>query len=296
VAATTASGNRWTQGLALLLLLAIYPACHEANSRETARYPVTGTVVRFDRGSGTVVLAHDAIDGFMDAMTMPFEVVGPLPGVQPGDLVAGVLVLRAGGTRLEDVVVTRKASGPIVPAPPPVLPGPPVGAEVPDFRLRNQHDEPIQLHEFRGRAVLLTFIYTRCPLPDFCPLMMKHLDAVNRSLDSRPDLGGRVRLLGVSVDPEHDTPKVLEAYGKAFITGPDPFLRLDLATGAPDAVRQVATFFGLTYSRDAAQITHSLSTAIIGADGRVVALLPSNSWRPDDAVKMLQTHLESIRP
>ena len=88
-------------------------------------------------------------------------------------------------------MVTKKASGPILTTPP-VLPGPPIGAEVPDFQLRNQNDEPIRLRQFKGRAVILTFIYTRCPLPDFCPLMMKHFDAINRQLASRPDLAQRV--------------------------------------------------------------------------------------------------------
>ena len=230
----------------------------------------------------------------MPAMTMPFAVSGSVAGVQPGDQIKAVLVVGSGvgsdRSRLEDVVVTKKASGPILTTLP-TLPAPPIGADVPDFQLRNQDDEPIRLRQFKGRAVILTFIYTRCPLPDFCPLMMKHFDAINRLLASRPDLADRVHLVGVSVDPEYDTPAVLKAYGKAFITGRDPFARLDLATGAPGAIRSMATYFGLTYSPDGGQITHTLSTAIIGVDGRVVALLPSNSWRPSDALGAAETHL-----
>jgi protein SCO1 len=280
-------------------VLAASAACHSTPpDSDTARHPLTGIVVRFDRANAELVVAHDAIEGLMPAMTMPFGVSGSVAGVQPGDRIKAVLIVGSGvgsavgsgGSRLEDVVVTKRASGPILTTPP-VLPAPPIGAEVPDFQLRNQDDEPIRLRQFRGRAVILTFIYTRCPLPDFCPLMMKHFDGINRQLASRPDLAQRVHLLGVSVDPGYDTPAVLKAYGKAFITGRDAFERLDLATGAPGDIRAMATFFGLTYSPDAGQITHTLSTAIIGVDGRIVALLPSNSWRPSEALDAAETHL-----
>ena len=284
---------RW-RGFSLALLIVASAACQRTPASDTTRHPLTGTVVRLDRASTELVVAHDAIDGFMPAMTMPFGVSGSVAGVHPGDRIKAVLLVGSGGSRLEDVVVTKKASGPILTTPP-VLPGPPIGAEVPDFQLRNQDDQPIRLRQFRGRAVILTFIYTRCPLPDFCPLMMKHFDAINRQLASRPDLAQRVHLLGVSVDPEYDTPAVLKAYGKAFVTGPDAFERLDLATGAPGDIRSMATFFGLTYAPDAGQITHTLSTAIIGVDGRVVALLPSNSWRPSDALDAVETHLRQHR-
>ena len=277
----------------LALVIVASAACQRTPS-ETARHPLTGVVVRLDRTSAELVVAHDAIEGFMPAMTMSFGVAGSLAGVQPGDRIKAVLVVgsgaASGGSRLEDVVVTKKASGPILTTPP-VLPGPPIGAEVPDFQLRNQDDEAIRLRQFKGRAVILTFIYTRCPLPDFCPLMMKHFDAINRQVASRPDLAPRIFLVGVSVDPEYDTPAVLKAYGKAFVTGRDPFERLALATGAPAEIRAIATYFGLTYSQDNAQIQHTLSTAIIGVDGRVVALLPSNSWRPSDALGAVEAHL-----
>ena len=279
------------QRCSLALVLVASAACHGTPAaNETARHSLTGTVVRLDRANVELVVAHDAIEGFMPAMTMPFGVSGSIGGAQPGDRIKAVLVVSSGGSRLEDVVVTKKASGPILTTPPP-LPGPPIGADVPDFQLRNQDDEPIRLRQFKGRAVILTFIYTRCPLPDFCPLMMKHFDAINRLLASRPDLADRVHLVGVSVDPEYDTPAVLKAYGKAFVTGRDPFERLDLATGAPGDIRSMATYFGLTYSQDSAQITHTLSTAIIGVDGRIVALLPSNSWRPSEALDAVETHL-----
>ena len=279
----------------MVTLLLASAACRGTpSSDKTVRHPLTGTVVSVDRARTQLVVAHDAIERFMPAMTMPFDVAGTFPAVQPGDHVRATLVLRDDTTRLEDIVVTKRASGPILTSPP-ALAGPPIGAEVPDFRLRNQDDTPIRIHEFRGRVLLLTFIYTRCPLPDFCPLMMKHFDAVERSLASRPDLSPRVHLLGVSIDPDYDTPEVLRAYGKRFIAGPSPFARLDLATGAPAEIHRMTTYFGLAYSKDAALITHGLSTAIIGADGRIVTLLPSNSWRPEDALQALDTYLRQHR-
>ncbi len=281
----------------LVSLLLASAACRGTPSPDkTVRYPLTGTVVSVDRARTQLVVAHDAIERFMPAMTMPFAVAGTFPAVQPGDHVKGTIVLRDDTTRLEEIVVTKRASGPILTSSP-ALPGPPIGAEVPDFKLRNQDDRPIHIHEFRGRVLLLTFIYTRCPLPDFCPLMMKHFAAVERSLASRPDLSPLVHLLGVSIDPDYDTPEVLRAYGKGFLAGPSPFARLDLATGAPAEIHGMTTYFGfgLAYSKDAALITHGLSTAIIGADGRIVALLPSNAWRPEEALDALDTYLRQHR-
>ena len=150
---------------ALVLPLVAIAACQDVPwAEKAARHPLTGTVVRIDRPNSTVVVAHDAIEGVMPAMTMPFDVPVPVPDIQPGDQLKATLVLGPDRSRLEDIVVTAKASGAVLP-PLPALAEPRIGDEVPDFHLRNQDDIPIHVRQFKGRVVMLTFIYTRCPLP-----------------------------------------------------------------------------------------------------------------------------------
>jgi len=135
---------------------------------------------------------------------------------------------------------------------------------------------------------MLTFIYTRCPFPDFCPLMMKNFNEMKRALDRDPDIARKVHFLSISLDPDYDTPAVLRAYGQRLITGDDPFERWTLATAAPSQIRPMATYFGVTYSKDGQQINHSLSTAIIGADGRLITLMADNDWKPADAIAIVK--------
>jgi protein SCO1/2 len=216
---------------------------------------------------------------------MPFRIANLKPNVQPGDQVKGTLVLTPDSGWIEDLAITHKSDRPV--PPPTASATPEVGAEVPDFALTNQDGKPITLRSFRGQSVILTFIYTRCPFPDYCPLMMRNFNAVKRDLAKTPALERRVHLLSISIDPDSDTPAVLKSYGQRMIPGDNPFERWDLATGSTAEIRRMATWFGLTYFYEAGQIQHSLSTAIIDANGRLVQILPSNSWRPEDAMVML---------
>ncbi|HEV2765118.1 MAG TPA: SCO family protein, partial [Pyrinomonadaceae bacterium] len=165
------------------------------------------------------------------------------------------------------------------------------GAEAPDVKLVNQDGRPAGTGQFRGRALVVTFIYTRCPLPDYCPLMSENFAAVNRELAKDASLGARARLLSVTVDPEYDTPKVLRSYGAAH-TGEfagERFERWQFATGEPSEIRRLAESFGLSYARDKDQIIHSLRTAVITPDGRLFKLYRGNEWKPGELLADLKT-------
>lgn len=256
-------------------------------SNETAagdRHALTGVVVGTDGRDGAVTIAHDAVQGVMPAMAMSFPVRGPRPDLRVDDQISATLVVTADASWLEDVVVTRPAATARAVA---AAPSAVVGTHLPDFHLRNQDDQPVRMQDLRGRAVLVTFIYTRCPLPDYCPRLMRHLDAVKQAIDALPDVRTRVHLVAVSVDPAFDTPVVLRAYGERYISGPRKFSHLDLATGTATEVQAMAGFFGVNYVDERGQISHALATAVIGADGRVVSVFRGNSWQPDDAIAVL---------
>jgi protein SCO1/2 len=204
-----------------------------------------------------------------------------------GDRVQATLVVSGDRTWLEGIVFVRESPDPATPSTRnTVEPAP--GDEVPDFRLINQDGKQIRLGQYRGRALVLTFIYTRCPLPDYCPLITRRFSELMAGLNDNPQLGEKTHLLSVTVDPEYDKPAVLRDYGRAS-AGLEDFNRWEFASGSADEVRKVATFFGMQYWQEGGQIIHSLRTAVIGPDGRLVALYRGSDWKADEVINTLQS-------
>lgn len=161
------------------------------------------------------------------------------------------------------------------------------GAVVPHVRLRTHEDEQIGIEEFRGRVLLVNFIFTRCPLPQICPRLMRIFDDFRGTLRSRPDIEERVQLLSVTIDPAFDTPDVLRAYGEAFVSGRDGLHRWTLATGEADDIGRLADFVGLVVEPASGTIVHSTDIAIIGADGRLVKQFRDMNWDADEAMRIV---------
>ena len=198
--------------LPLLLLAALAaPACkREAPLPAGQRYPIKGTVVEVDVAGRKVTIAHEDIPGFMPAMTMPFVVLEKdaalLQRVGPGDEVTATLVAPDSRYWLEDLVVVKKGTPDPNATPGPRAHEPHPGDAMPEVALVDQDGRSLRLADYRGKAVALTFIFTRCPLPDFCPLMMKKFASAHAMLEAEPDLAARTRLLTLSFDTAHDTP------------------------------------------------------------------------------------------
>lgn len=246
---------------------------------------LTGTMVGREASPPRVLVAHDAIAGVMPAMTMPFEIRGATPFMREGDRIEATLVMTSTASWLEDVRVTTAGGVPgarettasrAVP-----------GALVPAFALVNQDGGSFTLSDFRSRVLVLTFIYVRCPLPDACPLMISHLEAVRRGANEA-GIGGRVRFLAVTLDPAFDRPEVLRAYGDARLRGDDRFDQWTMATGTAQQVEEVAAFIGVGYRAEDGFVTHTMATAVVGTDGRVVRVFPSNSWTPADVLDIVR--------
>jgi protein SCO1/2 len=277
----------WLVSLSLILAA----ACQKEKPVPQQRYEVRGKVVAVDKRGGTVTLAHEAIQGYMGAMTMGFVLKDQwaFDVLKPGQSVRATLVVQGENAWLEGIVVTAEARRESTSLAPSEASSPPPGAEVPDFQLINQDGKRIHLHQYRGKALLLTFIYTRCPLPDYCPLMSKNFAKIEDIITHNHALSASTHLLSISIDPEYDKPAVLHSYGLEYAGKSSPFEHWEFASGTPEQTRKVAEFFGMSYWKEGGQIMHALMTTLIGPDGKVRKLYPGNQWQPAEVLSDLQS-------
>ncbi|MGV3518327.1 SCO family protein [Luteitalea sp.] len=263
-------------------------------STEAKHYPIAGVVRSADKSGRQITVAHEDIPGLMGPMTMPFTVKEAWAAdvATPGDRLSGTLVVDGARSWIEGVSLSKPAAGADATGSPSSATdagiGPAVGTPLPTVALRDQAGRAVTMRDFAGRDVILTFIYTRCPLPDYCPLMMSRLNeaaARLRKAGRRDD----VQMVAISIDPARDTPEVLAAYGRAHITGEegDPFHRWSLLTGTPEDIRTWATFFALNFEPDGTDIAHGLRTAVADRDGKVTGVLRGNQWTTDELMALL---------
>jgi len=281
-----------------LLAFAVVAGCHSSPKPDAQGsaapafkvYKLRGRVVSTNAATGEVTVNHEAIPGFMDAMTMPYKLKDPnvLSELHPGDTItADVLVSQNpdADVLLDHIVVIAQGKPDYKPTVFYHVPAP--GDAVPDFKLRNQDGHAIHLAQFRGKTLLLTFIYTRCPLPNFCPLVTHNFGVIDRQLAASPALYGQTHLLCVSFDPEHDTPARLRAYGAEYIgsDATNAFAHWDFAVPPQPELEEMAKFFDVGITRGADDtITHTLSTTLIDARGKVAQFYPGNEWTPDQVI------------
>lgn len=278
--------------LPLLAVWALASACSSPPAPAT-RYPIQGQLLAVQLDTGEVLLKHEPIPGYMDAMTMPYRVADRASLVErrPGDLIAATLVVEAERSYLEGV--SRTGNAPL----PGDAPGRPVaegvrivgpGDPVPAVALTSQFGQPVSLADWRGAAGVVTFLYTRCPLPDFCPLLDRRFKEIQTAAEADPALAGKIRLLSVSFDPEFDTPAVLAAH--AARVGAKPGWHF--ATAPAPIVDRFAAEFGVNVIRETdGTITHNLRTVVVGPDGTVAAAHSGNDWTADAVVADLRRAL-----
>ncbi len=274
----------------VVVLLVALAAVSCARPEPAERYELHGTVVSVDADALRVTVAHDEIPGYMPAMTMPFRLKDAqmVQALAPGRAITADLVVAGKSSWLENIVVTAatgtqslpsRIEGPADPVP---------GAAAPGFSLLDQDGRPVTLEQFRGKAVVITFIYTRCPLPDYCPLMTDNFAEIRKELDRNPGLGADVELVSISIDPDYDSPAVMRAYAlkHASASGalPEGWV---FATGTPEDIRRVAESYGLVYRTENDQIVHSLRTAVVSPDGTLVKVYRGNEWKPSEVVATL---------
>jgi protein SCO1/2 len=258
-------------------------------------YDLKGKVVLVDKGKRELTISHEDIKDYMPGMTMPFSVKDDwvFEIAAPGNQITATLVVDGTQSWLEDVVITEDST-PVSGASPIEGADPNVGDAVPDYALLNQDGKTIRIHDYKGKALLLTFIYTRCQDPNQCTLMSSNFAAIDKELQKQPELYAKTHLLSISFDPAYDTPKVLRSYGAAH-TGKysdETFAHWEFASGSADEVKGIAKFFGLRYFQDTPngteQVIHSLRTAVIGPDGKIMKMYRGNEWKPEELLTELQ--------
>jgi protein SCO1/2 len=233
----------------------------------------------------------------MPAMTMDFEVknTNELTGLLPGDSVSFRMVVMEDQGWIEQIKKTGQAAPPVTATP--AVPGQPetfrrvrevdplnVGDLIPDYKFTNETGQAVNLSDFRGKAVAFTFIFTRCPFPNFCPRMSSNFEEAMKKLKAMPNGPKNWHLLSITIDPTFDTPNILKGYARRF--GYDP-LHWSYLTGELIDITAIAEQFGLQFWRQDGTINHNLRTVVLDTEGRVQKVFNANEWKVDELVAEL---------
>jgi protein SCO1/2 len=272
----------------VVLLVCALAGCRSgkpANEAAIERiYQLKGIVVASDATRGEVAIDGEAIPGFMEAMTMSYKLAQPgiATELHTGDHIVARLRVSDTSSVIDQVDVTAQAKPDYKPTKVYNVPVP--GQAVPNFKFLNQNGKTVSIDQFRGKVLLVTFIYTRCPLPDYCIRMSRNFADIQHQLAADPGLYDKTHLLSISFDPAYDTPKVLRSYGSAY-TGAKTFSHWDFAAPAVSELDAVDQFFdvGVSPGKDST-LTHTLSTAVIAPDGKIFRWYANNDWTPASVI------------
>ena len=274
--------------LALVACLAATAAC--SKPAPAKQYPLKGQILAVDPAKRELTINHEDIPGFMPGMVMTYRVADAkeLEGRKRGDIVTATLVVDDLRTEVRNIkligekpvarAAARAATTTLVRA----------GETAPDAALVDTRGEPKRLSDYRGKLVVLTFLYTRCPLPEFCPRTERNFLQLQKTVVGDDTLRGRVHLVAVSLDPQYDTPEVLRKHAAAIGARPDTWTFL---TGEVNTVEDFGAKFGLTIIRnpsEPANITHNLRTAVIGDDGKLLQIFDGADWTPSQVIAAIR--------
>jgi protein SCO1/2 len=283
------------QRAALLALVIVWAG---ASVSQAQRHAAKGIVTGLDANKRTLVVSCEAIAGYMDAMEMSFAVrdAKVLQSIRLGMTVRfnmveenhvlyadhleagtakdyGAEPMQAGGLTAVEAAMNPANAASIVQS----------GHSVPDFELTDQAGKSVHLSDLRGKVVVLTFGYSRCPFPDYCLRLSNNLSAVEKRFKARA--GRDLALITVAIDPEHDQGKVLSEYAASFNADPTDWHFL---TGPLPMVKQVAALFGMNFWSNEGFLTHSLHTAVIDRDGILVANIEGNLFSAQQLGDLVQ--------
>ncbi|WP_415910455.1 SCO family protein [Oleiharenicola sp. Vm1] len=252
------------------------------------RYPLKGEIVRADLERKVLLVTHEEIPGYMPSMTMEFKASpGDLANAKPGQRIRAEMVEHRGEFSLEkiwpDDSVTVRAldAGAKALAQDSAVRGKElyreVGEQAPDFTLLDQAGRTVSASRFRGKKVMMNFIFTRCPVATMCPASTMKMSALQQAAKQAGVTD--VEFVSVSLDPDYDTPGVLKDYADArgldlsnwsFLTGPDA------------AVRHLLAQLGILREFEGGTIKHNLATLLIDANGRIIHRVDGSQWGTDD--------------
>jgi protein SCO1/2 len=278
--------------LSLVTMLLLFGLSGCGRAPDAKHYLIQGGVIAVDTPNKSLTMKHGEIPGLMPAMTMRYVVKDSisLEKLGPGDVISADLLVGESIGRLERIELVRKAGQ--APAKPVAdIHIPTKGDDVPDFHLVNQDGKPIHLRQFKGDTVLIAFIYTHCPLADFCPRMNQNFTKVQTILKDKPEVLRKTEFVSISFDPEHDTPAVLKHYAGLYNKGAagKAANNWQFAVSSKTDLPEIAKFFGLIYEPDQGEISHSSSTTIVAPEGQVELWYGENDWTAEDAAHTIES-------
>jgi protein SCO1/2 len=243
-----------------------------------------GVVMDLKPAEAIVVIRHEAIGDYMAAMTMPFKAKNPadLTGLSAGDKITFRLQVSDTESRVDDIVKTGAV------ALPPRKPAETVSAPaihhhpLLDYKFTNELGQAVSLNDFHGQALAITFFYTRCPLPDFCPRLSKNFQEASTKLLARPGAPMNWHFISVSIDPEFDTPEMLKTYAGIYQADPAHWSFL---TGPTEQISQLANQSGVTYRSVDGSIDHNFRTLIVDPNGHLQMVFPTGGDLSDMIVQ-----------
>lgn len=266
-------------------------------------YDVTGLLLAADRSRHTITVSCKEIPGYMEAMVMSLPVAdSTLPdGLRPGKTVEFRLIVDSNSSFARDVHVQPFESLELDPTEARRLKlmedathtGKPdadviaVGDTVPDFHLTDQDRRPVSLSELAGKVVALTFIYTRCPLPDYCVRLSNNFGLLQKRFKDR--LGHDLVLLTVVIDPVHDQPDALISYAQTWKADSHSWHFL---TGSAAEVQRLSRGFDMHYYPDEALFVHSFNTIVIDRRGRLAANIEGNNFTAQQLGDLVNVTIE----
>jgi len=276
-----------------LLTLFLFVLSLAGCQAKPARYDLRGKVLLKNQDANEITVDHEDIPGFMSAMAMPYKAKGAGSlDVEPGDKITATVVVSGNGKEywLEQVRVIDSSGRKVAQAlarPNALVPGSPV----PDVPLTNQDGRTIRFKDFTGKALLINFIYTRCPLPEFCPRLSNQFSTIREHLAKTPAVRDKAHLLSISIDPKNDTAAMLRKYGLSYLDNdPTHFSQWEFAFTSPSNLRNLADSFGLEYFEDNEQIVHSINIVLVAPEGTV-----SQYWGQNATAAQLEAALrESV--
>ncbi|MGL5017744.1 MAG: SCO family protein [Luteolibacter sp.] len=271
----------------IFLIAALLISQGLVRAEDTRDFTVRGVVRETRPAKSQLIVKHEEIPGYMDAMTMPFKVRDPkiLESVKPGDAVTFQLHVTEEDHWIDGVKIVgtgepeapRKKVMDIAPFKP--------GDPLPDLTFTDELGKPLRLQDYRGKALALTFIYTRCPLPNFCPLLAEKFRTVQKTLLADPAAPKNWQLLSVTIDPENDTAEVLQNYAK---TQQADAAHWKFATGELRDITVLGLRSGLEFWEGGSEITHNLRTVVFDAQGRMRKVISENNWTPQELADELR--------
>jgi len=272
--------------ICLIMPAAAAMAIPTTDGNAVTNYNVTGTVETIAPDRHQASIHNQTIPGYMMAMTMNFTIkdTNELAGVSPGDEITFTLAVTKNDSWIQNIHRTGKTD-PVAAASaqaPATLPELKPGDTLPDGALTAEDGRQIHFSDFRGKALAFTFFYTRCPLPNYCPLMNRNFATARDILSSRAGAPTNWQFLSVSFDAQNDTPQVLTTFGGYYRNGhPGHWL---FASADTDTLKKLAPALDLMVFREGATISHNLRTVVLDTHGRIYQQFDGNQWTPQDLV------------